>query len=88
MDLWSLMESLRDSGATILLTTHHLSEAQRLCNRVALMRGGKVAAEGSVPDLISRVPGQAVVKVQSDDPQAVIKRHLIWAGQFVNMPES
>ena len=74
MDLWRLIEGLRDSGTTILLTSHHLAEAQRLCNRVALMRYGKVVAEGSVPELISRVPGQAVVKVQSEDNQAVIKR--------------
>jgi len=74
MDLWHLIEGLRDGGTTILLTSHHLAEAQRLCNRVALMRNGKVVAEGSVPELISRVPGQAVVKVQSEDNQAVIKR--------------
>jgi ABC-2 type transport system ATP-binding protein len=74
MDLWRLIEGLRDSGTTILLTSHHLAEAERLCNRVALMRGGKVVAEGSVPDLIARVPGQAVAKVQSQDPQAVIQR--------------
>ena len=74
MDLWHLIEGLRDSGTSILLTSHHLGEAQRLCNRVALMRSGKVVAEGSVPELISRVPGQAVVKVQSEDNQAVIQR--------------
>ena len=74
MDLWRLIEGLRDNGTTILLTSHHLAEVQRLCNRVALMRDGKVAAEGSVPELISRVPGQAVAKVQSEDNQAVIQR--------------
>ena len=74
MDLWRLIEGLRDSGTTILLTSHHLADAERLCNRVALMRGGKVVAQGSVPDLISRVPGQAVAKVQSEDKQAVIQR--------------
>jgi len=74
MDLWRLIEGLRDSGTTILLTSHHLAEAQRLCNRVALMRNGKVVAEGSVPELISRVPGKAVVKVQSKDNIAVIQR--------------
>jgi ABC-2 type transport system ATP-binding protein len=76
MDLWRLIEGLRDNGTTILLTSHHLAEAQRLCNRVALMRDGKVAAEGGVPELISRVPGQAVAKVQSEDNQAVVQRAL------------
>ena len=74
MDLWRIIEGLRDGGTSILLTTHHLAEAERLCNRVALMRDGKVVAEGSVPDLISRVPGQAVAKVQSEDKQSVIQR--------------
>ena len=74
MDLWRLIEGLRDRGTTILLTSHHLAEAERLCNRVALMRSGKVVAEGSVPELISRVPGQAVAKVQSEDKQSVIQR--------------
>ena len=74
MDLWRLIEGLRDGGTTILLTSHHLTEAQRLCSRVALMRDGKVVAEGDVSELISRVPGHAVVKVQSEDKQAVIQR--------------
>lgn len=81
LDLWRLIEDLRDSGTTILLTSHHLAEAQRLCTRVALMRSGKVVADGSVPELISRVPAQAVVKVQSEDNKAVIQRasKLGWA---------
>ncbi len=76
MDLWRLIEGLRDSGTTILLTSHHLAEAERLCSRVALMRDGKVAAEGSVPELLARIPGHSVAKVQSDDPQAMRQRAL------------
>ena len=76
MDLWRLIESLRDSGTTILLTSHHLAEAERLCSRVALMRSGQVVAQGSVPELLARIPGKAVAKVQSEDTQAVIQRAL------------
>jgi ABC-2 type transport system ATP-binding protein len=76
MDLWRLIEGLRDSGTTILLTSHHLAEAQRLCSRVALMRNGQVIAVGSVPELLARLPGQAVAKVQSEDSQAVMQRAL------------
>jgi len=76
MDLWRLIESLRDSGTTILLTSHHLAEAERLCSRVALMRSGQVVADGSVPELVSRIPGKAVAKVQSEDTKAVIQRAL------------
>lgn len=80
LDLWRLIEGLRDSGTTILLTSHHLAEAQRLCNRVALMRDGRVVAQGSVPELLARVPGQAVAKVQSGDKAAIMQRahHLGW----------
>lgn len=76
MDLWRLIEGLRDSGTTILLTSHHLAEAERLCSRVALMRSGKVLAEGSVPELLSRIPAKAVAKVQSADKQAIVQRAL------------
>jgi ABC-2 type transport system ATP-binding protein len=76
MDLWRLIEGLRDSGTTILLTSHHLAEAQRLCSRVALMRDGKVAAQGSVPELLARIPGQAVAKVQTQDHEAMLQRAL------------
>jgi ABC-2 type transport system ATP-binding protein len=74
LDLWRLIEGLRDSGTTILLTTHQLTEAERLCSRVALMQGGRVAAQGSVPELLARVPGQAVVKLQSRDSAATVQR--------------
>jgi ABC-2 type transport system ATP-binding protein len=76
MDLWRLIESLRDSGTTILLTSHHLAEAERLCSKVALMRNGKVVAEGSVPELLARIPGQAVATVQSEDKEAIAQRAL------------
>ena len=80
MDLWRLIEGLRDSGTTILLTSHHRAEAERLCNSVALMRDGRVVAQGSVPELLARVPGRAVAKVQSGDNAAIMQRasHLGW----------
>ncbi len=74
LDLWRLIEGLRDSGTTILLTTHQLAEAERLCTRVALMQGGRVAALGSVPELLARVPGQAVASLQSRDNAATMQR--------------
>jgi ABC-2 type transport system ATP-binding protein len=77
MDLWRLIEDLRDRGTTILLTSHHLAEAERLCNKVALMRNGKVVANGSVADLLFRMPGQAVAKVQSEDHQTINQRAML-----------
>ena len=75
--LWRLIENLRDHGMTILLTSHHLAEAERLCNKVALMRNGKVVATGSVADLLVRMPGQAVAMVQSEDPETISQRAML-----------
>ncbi len=74
LDLWRLIEGLRDSGTTILLTSHLLAEAERLCSRVALMQGGRVAALGTVPELLARVPGQSVATVQSRDSALTVHR--------------
>ena len=83
LDLWRLIESLRDSGTTVLLTSHQLTEAERLCSRVALMQGGRVVALGSVPELLARVPGQAVAKLHSRDSAATVQRlqRLGWAAR-------
>lgn len=69
-----LDEGLRDTGTTILLTGHQLAEAERLCSRVALMQGGRVAASGTVHELLARVPGQSVATVQSQDSEATLHR--------------
>ena len=81
LELWRLIEGLRDTGTTILLTSHHLAEAERLCSRVAVMQGGRVAALGTVPELLARVPGQSVATVQSRDSELTVHRaqRLGWA---------
>ncbi len=73
-DLWTLIEGLRDSGTTILMTTHQLAEAERLCSRVALMRDGRVAAIDTVAGLRARVPAQAVAQLQTSDETATLQR--------------
>ena len=49
---WKLVEELRADGVTVLLVTHHADEAERLCDRVALIRSGRVAACGRPEELI------------------------------------
>jgi lipooligosaccharide transport system ATP-binding protein len=51
--LWSRIRELRAHGATVLLTTHYMDEAQRLCDRVAIVSDGRVVDEGSPGDLIA-----------------------------------
>ncbi len=72
--LWGLIEELRDDGITIILTTHQIQEAERLCSRVALMRQGRVAEVGTVPELLARVPAQAVAVLQTRDEAATTRR--------------
>jgi len=50
--LWSRVRDLRAGGTTVLLTTHYMDEAQRLCDRVAIISGGKVIEQGAPANLI------------------------------------
>jgi ABC-2 type transport system ATP-binding protein len=50
--LWSFIKELNDEGHTIVLTTHYLEEAEALCNRVAMMKSGKIVALDSTKNLL------------------------------------
>ncbi|MET9469189.1 ATP-binding cassette domain-containing protein [Streptomyces sp. NPDC006544] len=56
-DLWELVRELRADGTSVLLTTQYLEEADRLADRVAVLSGGRIAAEGTPAQLKSRVAG-------------------------------
>jgi ABC-2 type transport system ATP-binding protein len=58
---WSLIDNLRSLGKTILLTTHYMDEAQNLADRVAVIAGGKIVAEGTPDTLGGREDGIAQV---------------------------
>src|ERR1039458_7086382 len=70
--LWDLIEQFKLAGRTILLTTHYMVEAERLCDRVAIMDHGRVIALGTPQQLIGTVGGEDIVEfaVSSGDPAA------------------
>jgi ABC-2 type transport system ATP-binding protein len=58
---WELIESLRELGKTILLTTHYMDEAQNLADRVAIIAAGRIVAAGTPDSLGGRDEGEAVI---------------------------
>jgi ABC-2 type transport system ATP-binding protein len=60
--LWDFIRDYQKQGRTVLLTTHYMDEAQRLCGRVAIVDQGKVIASGSPDDLIARLGGGYVIE--------------------------
>ena len=60
--LWDLVDGFKQAGRTIILTTHYMEEAERLCDRVAIMDHGKVIALGTPQQLIATVGGEDIVE--------------------------
>ena len=60
--LWEIIREFQRAGGTVLLTTHYMDEAERLCDRLAIVDQGQIIAEGSPPDLIERLGGHHVVE--------------------------
>ncbi|HUO16380.1 MAG TPA: ABC transporter ATP-binding protein [Verrucomicrobiae bacterium] len=60
--LWDIIRVFQRNGGTVLLTTHYMDEAERLCDRLAIVDHGQIIAEGSPPELIDRLGGHHVVE--------------------------
>lgn len=60
--LWDLVDELKQAGRTIILTTHYMDEAERLCDRVAIMDHGRIIAQGTTRELIASVGGDHIVE--------------------------
>jgi ABC-2 type transport system ATP-binding protein len=60
--LWDLVDELKKAGRTIILTTHYMDEAERLCDRVAIMDHGKIIALGTPQQLIASIGGEHIVE--------------------------
>jgi ABC-2 type transport system ATP-binding protein len=73
-EIWELIRQLKKQGMTILLTTHLLDEAQRLCQKIGILKAGKIIAEGSLEELRRYVPAKEIAIVQTQDEEAAIAR--------------
>jgi len=62
-ELWSLIDRLRSSGVTVLMSTHYIEEAERLADIVAVMSAGRVIAEGTPEELVRAHAGEEVLEV-------------------------
>src|SRR5437016_5024498 len=62
--LWDIIRSFQSAGGTVLLTTHYMDEAERLCDRLAIIDHGQLIAEGTPSDLIDRLGGHHMVEFQ------------------------
>ncbi len=60
--LWDIIRKLQGEGRTVLLTTHYMDEAERLCNRVAVIDHGNIIALGSPAELIAGLGGEHIVE--------------------------
>jgi lipooligosaccharide transport system ATP-binding protein len=62
--VWQKLRLLRERGVTMVLTTHYMDEAERLCDRLVIMDGGKILDEGRPRDLIQKHAGEEVVELR------------------------
>lgn len=73
-EMWRLIRQLQAQGMTILLTTHLLDEAERLCNRLGILKQGRLLAEGSLPQLRERITAQEIIIVKTPEEESAIAR--------------
>jgi lipooligosaccharide transport system ATP-binding protein len=68
-ELWTLIDSLRERGVTVLMSTHYIEEAERLADIVAVMSHGRVVAQGTPAELVRSHAGAEVIEVYGSPAQ-------------------
>ena len=68
LQLWEVVARFRQKGGTVLLTTHYMEEAERLCDRIAIVDHGRLIALGTPKELIARLDAPNVIEFTSDPP--------------------
>ena len=72
--IWDVVRGVQGRGRTVLLTTHYMEEAERLCDRVAIVDHGKVIALGTPRELVASLGAEHVVEFAVDEPGADERR--------------
>jgi ABC-2 type transport system ATP-binding protein len=70
-ETWDHVEHIRDEGTTVVLVTHFMDEAERLCDRVGVLHGGRVVATGRPAELVAATGGPVRIGFSSPDPAAL-----------------
>ncbi len=78
--LWDIIREFQRAGGTVMLTTHYMDEAERLCDRLAIVDHGQIIAEGSPADLIERLGGHHVVEFSVSGNGASSNGREVWRG--------
>ena len=73
-EIWNLIQNLQEQGITILLTTHLLDEAERLCQRIGIIKEGRIIAQGSLEELQKLIPAKEIVTIQTKEEEKAIAR--------------
>lgn len=81
--LWEVIRTYRDSGRTVILTTHYMDEAERLCDRVAIVDQGRAMATGTPQELIASLGGEHVVEFACSSSNG----ESVEASAFADLPE-
>jgi ABC-2 type transport system ATP-binding protein len=74
LELWQMINTLKKEVSALLLTTHHLDEAEQLCSRIGIIKNGHIIKEGTVDELLALVPATAIALLETHDENSVRER--------------
>jgi len=81
-EFWSVILGLRDAGTSIVLTTHYMEEAERLCDRLAIMARGRIVAEGTSSSLISAL-GATTIRFELSTDMSLDAIRVVTGADFI-----
>jgi len=76
-ELWEIIENFKANGKTVLITTHYMEEAERLCDRVAIFDAGKIIAEGTPKELIRSIGAEHVIEFSIEQKHLTLDLSLL-----------